>query len=190
MAAPTCNFQQKPPWKPCSKGPFPTPQCPALSTPSSSPASHCQAGTRPGGQRALPPPHSWERAALLRSLKSLFSGSGRKQEEVGRAWRPPEHRGEARTADASATHGAMGSLPTPCTLPGLGQHRRVQGSLQRVPPCTQTPGSPGAPCSPGWQGTAMHPTAAGGDGCFAQRYKHGDCGWVHVLCSCIGEVHA
>ena len=134
MAAPTCNLQQKPPWKHYSKGPFPTPQRPALSTPSSSPASHCQAGTRPGGQRALPPPHSWKRGALLRSLKSLFSGSGRKQEEVGRAWRLPEHRGEARTADASATHGAMGSLPA----------HRPPGAL--VPLATQA--GRAQPCTP------------------------------------------
>lgn len=168
MTAPTCNFQQKH----CSKGAFPTLQCPALSIPSSPPVSHCQTGTSSGRQRALPPPHSWEKGGLLRSLKSLFF----------RLWQ------EARGGGEGPVHGAMGSFPAPSTFLEWVRTDECKGPCSGSLPAHRPPGCPGPHHSPGWQGTATHPTAAGGDGCFARRNR--DCGWVHVLCGCVGEAHA
>lgn len=68
--------------------------------------SHCQAGTSPGWQRAM-----------LRALRSLFPGSGMKQEDVRRAGACPnigERRGQPHTEPQGP--------PALSTLPRLGQH--------------------------------------------------------------------
>lgn len=54
-----------------------------------------------------------------------------------------------------------GVLPSPKHLPGVGQNRRVQGSLQRVPPCTQTPGVPRSPSLPRLAGHSHAPHGCG-----------------------------
>lgn len=143
-----------------------------------------------GAQGFTPSSPMGEKGIAEISPIPFFSGSGREQEEVGRVRRLPEHRGEARTAYASATHGAIGVPPHPEHPSQTGSAQAGAGVPAAGPSLYTDPREPGSPSLPRLAGHGHASHAAGGDGCFARGYKHGDCGWGHVLCSCVGEMHA